>query len=157
MLLVPCKGKKGDCVIYSIKKRMKSLLPTGIVTKTAYVGNKFSTCSRVKNVTEFKHNHDIIYQGRCSEICCNDHYLGETDRRISKRELDHTGRDPNSHLFKHSVESGHPVLDMSNYKIIEKGYRNNARKRKVAEALLIKEMKPTLNNQDNLVELKLFN
>ena len=46
---------------------------------------------------------------------------------------------------------------MNNYKIIEKGYRNNVRKRKVAEALLIKEMKPTLNNKDNLVELKLFN
>ena len=89
---------------------MKSLLPTGIVTKIVYVGNKLSTCFRVKNVTEFKHNHDIIYQGRCSEICCNDHYLGETDRRISKGELDHTGRDPNSHLFKHSVKSGHPVF-----------------------------------------------
>ena len=27
----------------------------------------------------------------------------------------HAGRDPNSHLFKHSVESGYPVLDMNNY------------------------------------------
>ena len=41
-----------------MKKRMKSLLPIGCVTKIAYVGNKLST--RVKDVTEFKHNHDII-------------------------------------------------------------------------------------------------
>ena len=46
---------------------------------------------------------------------------------------------------------------MNNYEIFEKGYRNNVRKRKIAKALLIKEMKPTLNKQDNLVELKLFN
>ena len=46
---------------------------------------------------------------------------------------------------------------MNNYKIVEKGYNNNVRKRKIAEALLIKEMKPTLSKQDNSVELKLFN
>ena len=79
----------------------------------------------------------------------NCHYLGETGRRISERVLDHAWSDPNSHLFNDSVESGHPVSDMNNYKIIEKGYKNNVRKRKIAEALLIKEMKPTLNKQDN--------
>ena len=46
---------------------------------------------------------------------------------------------------------------MNNYKIVEKGYNNNVRKRKIAEALLIKEMKPTLSKHDNSVELKLFN
>ena len=46
---------------------------------------------------------------------------------------------------------------MNNYKIIEKGYKNNARKQKFAEAILIKKIKPTLNKQDNSVELKLVN
>ena len=110
-----------------------------------------------ENVTKFKDNHDIIYQGRCPKIGCNDHYLGETDRRISERVLDHAGRDHNSHLFEHSTESGHSVLDMNNYKVIEQGYKNNVRKQNIAEALLIKEMKPALNKQDNSVELKLFN
>ena len=95
MLLVPYQGEIGDYAIKSTKKRMKSLLHTGIVTKIAYVGNKLSTCFRVKDVTEFKYNHDIIYQGRCPEIGCNNHYLGKTGRRISERVLDHTGRDPN--------------------------------------------------------------
>ena len=71
--------------------------------------------------------------------------------------LDHAEGDPNSCLFKHSVESGHPVLDINNYKIIEKGHKNFARKQKIAELLLIKEVKPTLNKEDNLVELKQFN
>ena len=46
---------------------------------------------------------------------------------------------------------------MNNYKIVEKGYKSNVIKWKIAEALLIKEIKPTLNKKDNLVELKLFN
>ena len=127
------------------------------VTKIIYVDNKFSTSFCVKDVTEFKHNHDIMYQGKYPEICCNDHYLEETDRRISERVLYHAGRDQNSHLFEHSIGSEHPLLDMNNYNIIEKGYKNNVRKQKIAEALLIEEMKPTLNKQDNSVDLKLFN
>ena len=111
----------------------------------------------MKDVTEFKHNYGIIFQGRCPKIGCNDHYLGKTGCRILERELDQSEKDQNSLLFKHSKESGHPVLDMNNYKIFKKGYRNNVRKRKIAEALLIKEVKPTLNNQDNSVEIKLFN
>ena len=43
---------------------------------------------------------------------------------------------------------------MNKYKIVEKEYKNNAIKRKIAEALLIKQTKPTLNKQDNSVELK---
>ena len=46
---------------------------------------------------------------------------------------------------------------MNNYNIIEKGYKNNVRKQKIAEALLIEEIKPTSNKQDNLIELKLLN
>ena len=111
----------------------------------------------MKDVTEFKYNHGIIFQGRSPIIGSNDHYLGETGCRILQRELDQSEKDQNSRLFKHSKESGHPVLDMNNYKIFKKGYRNNIRKRKIVEALLIKEVKPTLNNEDNSVEIKLFN
>ena len=137
---------------------MKCLLRIDIVTKIAYVGNKLSTCFCVKDVTDIKHNHDIICQGRCPEIGCNDHYLGETGRRISEGVLDHAGRNHNSYLSTHSIEIGHPVLDINNYKIIEKEYENNARKpNKATDAHLIKEMKATLNNQYNSVELKLFN
>ena len=36
--------------------------------------------------------------------CKNDHYVAETGRKMLERALENTGRDPNSHLFKHSVE-----------------------------------------------------
>ena len=37
------------------------------------------------------------------------------------------------------------------------GYKNNVRKRKISEVLLIKEMKRTLNKQDNSIVVKLLN
>ena len=36
------------------------------------------------------------------------------------------------------------------------GFRGNNKKRKVAEVLLIREIKPTLNIQDQLAPLQLF-
>ena len=69
---------------------------------------------------------------------------------------DHNGRDKSSHLVKHSIESGHdPVCD-GNFRILDKGY-NNTFKRKVAEALLIKKHKPSLNIKEKSVKLELFN
>ena len=112
---------------------------------------------KVKVKTKFEHNHDIVYHGICAETDCSENYIGETARRISERVKDHTGKDVHSHLFKHAVESGHKVLDVTNYSIIGKGYGNNIKKRKIAEALLIKEIKPTLNRQDQSIALRLFN
>ena len=70
---------------------------------------------------------------------------------------DHNGRDRNSHLFKHSVESRHDTVLKNDFRIIGKGYRNNTRRRKITEALFIKKMKPFLNIQEKFVKLVLFN
>ena len=72
-------------------------------------------------------------------------------------EKGHTRKYINSHLYKHSIETGHQTLEISDYRIIGNGYKNNGNKRKIAEALLIKELKPTLNKQDKSIPLKLFN
>ena len=86
-----------------------------------------------------------------------DDYIGETARGINERIVDHTGREINSNLLKHSVESVHKPLEAVDYKIIGKGYRKNTMKRKLSEAFFIKELKPTLNKQGKSVPLKLFN
>ena len=50
-------------------------------------------------------------------------YIGKTARRVNVRIVDHTGRDTNSHLLKHSIESGHKPLEAVDYKIIGTRYR----------------------------------
>ena len=99
--------------------------------------------------------HDIVNHGTCPETDFPESYIGET-YIISERVKDHAGKDVHSHLFKHAVESGHEILDFTKC-FIQKESWNNTSKRKTVEALLIKEMKPTLNRQDRSIALKLFN
>ena len=48
-------------------------------------------------------------------------------------------------------------LEALDYKIVGTGYRNNTMKRKLSEALFMKELKPILNKQEKSLPLKLFN
>ena len=89
-------------------------------------------------------------------VVLNENYIGESARRLDERMKDHNGRDRNSHLFKHSVESRHDPVLKNDFRIIGKGYRNSIRRRKIADALFIKKMKPSLNIQDKSLKLELF-
>ena len=120
-----------------------NLFPQWLVPTVVFTGSKLSSKFQVKDRAIFSHNHDIIYHGSSPENVCPDNYIGETARRISERVLDHTGKDINSHLYKHSIETGHQTLEVNNYRIIGNGYGNDWKKRKIAEALLIKELKST--------------
>ena len=61
-------------------------------------------------------------------------------------------------IFLRFVVAGdHRNVSYDNFKIIKSDFRNNAFKRMIAEALLIKELQPTLNVEEKSVELKLFN
>ena len=62
-----------------------------------------------------------------------------------------------SYLCRHVVVNEHHNASYDDFKIIGSGFRNNMFKRKVAEALLIKELQSTLNIQEKSAELKLFN
>ena len=156
MLVLPYQGKKGDFIIKSMKKRFRNLPLQCIVPMVVFSGSKLSSKFQVKDST-FNHNHVVIYHGNCPENRCPDNYVEETARRTSERVLDHTGKNVNSHLYKHSTKAGHATLKISDYRIIGNRYLNNWKKQKIAEALLIKELKPTLNKRDKLIPLKLFN
>ena len=110
-----------------------------------------------KDPTPLERQHDIVHHSFCSDENCNENYISESAGRLDERMKDHNGRDCNSHLFKHSVESGHDPVLKCDFRIIGKGYRNNACSRKIAEALFIKKMKPSLNIQEKSVKLELLN
>ena len=46
---------------------------------------------------------------------------------------------------------------LNEFKILGKGFNNNRVKRKISEALLIKQYQPNLNTQENSISLELFN
>ena len=85
--------------------------------------------------------YDIVYLGTYPEDNCSDHYIGESRHQISERIIDHNSRDKKSHIFKHSSEKCHNDFHTNSFKVIGNGFKNNSFKRKVSEALQIKQIK----------------
>ena len=103
-LVLPYQGQKGDFIIKSMRKRLKTLLPDNIKTDVAFQGKQLRSFFNIENKTKFLHKHDFVYHAKCAEENCNDDYVGEIARRISERVLDHSGRDKKSHILKHQIE-----------------------------------------------------
>ena len=121
-----------------------------------FTGTKLSSNFNVKDPVPFTEKHDVIYRSVCATERCNEDYVGEYARRLYERVKEHNGRDNSSHLVKHAGETGNLPVDTANFEVIGSGYRNNARRSIIAEALLVKKLKPTLNIQEKSVPLKLF-
>ena len=82
--------------------------------------------------------------------------MGEAKQRISERVKDQNDRNFKSQLLKHALGNNHHYVSEKDFKIIGNGFRGNRKKTKVAGALLIREIKPALNIQDQSVPLQLF-
>ena len=67
------------------------------------------------------------------------------------------GRDHASHMVKHNIETSHTDVNTANFKTININFSNNKKKRKIAESLWIKDLRPTLKVQEKSMPLKLFN
>ena len=88
---------------------------------------------------------------------CTEDYAGETARRTVESVKHHNGRDQHFHLVKHAIENNDLPVVKGDFTILNSGYRKNTRQRKIAEALMIKVKRPSLNAKEKSVELKLFN
>ena len=70
-----------------------------------------------------------------------------------ERVKDHNGTDSSSHIFKYCVAADHQYVSRGDLKSVGRNCRYNKRKRKITEALLIKNLKPLLNEQWNQLHL----
>ena len=74
---------------------------------------------QIKDKTKDQHKHDLIYYSKCPEPTCNEDYLSETGRRNIKRSADYCGKDKQSHLLRHALNSNHKTVDLKDFKIID--------------------------------------
>ena len=157
MLVLPYKGKKGEKLIKSLNKHLKKVLPENNLSRNAFSSKNLGSFFNIKDKTKLEHNNDLTYLVKCPEKTCSESYLGETARRMNKRVSEHVGKDKKSHMLQHTLQSGHPSVSLNEFKILGKGFSNNRVKRKISEALLIKQYRPILNTQENSMFLELFN
>ena len=119
-------------------------------------GCKLSYKFNLKDKTPFEEQHDLLYRAVCATNNCTEDYVGETARCKVERAKDHNGRDQHSYLVKHVIENNHLPVVKGDFTILDGGYRNNTRKGKIVEALMIKVIRPCLNVKEKSEELKLF-
>ena len=81
----------------------------------------------------------------------------ETGKRLIEIVIEHSGKDLNSHMFKHSMGVNHPTVTLDDFNVLGSGDRNWKFKRKISKSLFIKQNRPTLNKNGTSFPLKLFN
>ena len=153
LLMSPYKGKKRETTLKSLLNTLKSDTPANNTCKILYTGTKFN----IKDKISKECKHDLIHKARCSDLICDETYIGQIGRRFSERIIDQSGRDDKSHLYEHAEKTGHEKVNIDHFEILSNDYKNNKFKIKLAEALHIKHERPTLNVQEKSVPLKLFN
>ena len=83
--------------------------------------------------------------------------MGKTGRRLQYRVDEHASKDSKSNFLRHSYQVDHLIVRQNDFKILKNVYKNMKFKRKLSEALHIKELRPSLNTQEKSVVLKVFN
>ena len=157
-LILPYAQPKGNTIIKTINNSLKRILPpNNVKASVTCTGQKLSTTLQIKDKTKDRHKHDLVYYSKCPKSTCNEDYLSETGRRIIERSADHCSKYKHSHLLRHTLNNNHKTADLKDFKIIDFGYHNNSFKRKISEALYIKQYKPPLNTEEQSVQLKIFN
>ena len=152
-ITLPYAGKKGEDIAKEINSHMKQVKPK-LKARVAFKAKRVGSYFNIKDKVKKEHEHNLVYETRCPD--CDVIYVGEAGRRLSMRVDDHGGKDKKSHVLKHSVETGHKRITLNDTRILNKNF-SNYYKRKISEALFIKQKNPVLNIQDKSVPLKLFN
>ena len=74
--MIPYQRGKVKQIIKSVRKTIKSLLPSNIKVQVCLIGNKLSSRYNIKGKTKFEYRHDVIYLETRPERTSNDNYIG---------------------------------------------------------------------------------
>ena len=89
-----------------------------------FTGTKLGTKFNIKDKTSKEHQHDLAYSVVCPDLNCNEGYNGEIGRQLIERVHKHSGKDVDSHVFKHSIETNHPTVTIDDIHVLKTGYRH---------------------------------
>ena len=82
-----------------------------------YQGTKLGTKFNVKDKKKKEHHYNLTYSVKCPMKNCLEFYNGETGRRLIERVNEHSGKDVNSHMFKHSIAANHPTVMLDHFTV----------------------------------------
>ena len=152
LIIIPYKGKEGDKIMAQFRNAVAKALPPNIKPQIAYQGKKIGSFFKVKDSIPVEHQSDCVYAYKPNGAT---KYVGETKVRFETRQYEHENTDKKSAIYRFKHQNGVEIT-AGDYEILDKGYPNTV-KRKLAEAMYIKELEPELNEQVKSAKLCLFN
>ena len=155
ILKVPFRGDKGQTLVKSLENTLKRTIDNKINYRIVHTGTKLSRYFSLKDKVDDKHLSNFVYRHPCRNKRCDDDYIGETGRRKEKRTGEHAGKDKDSEIFKHSQKTKHPKAKYRDFEVLATNYPIRY-KRRLAEAMFIRDLKPSLNRQKDSYRLHLF-
>ena len=78
-----------------------------------FQSKKLASKFPVKDKIDFQHQNNVVQYRKCPNPNCEDDYIGETDRKVIERVIDHNKQDKKSPMFKHSCDKFGKMI--SNY------------------------------------------
>ena len=79
---------------------------------------KLSDKFNIKDQVKKEHQHNLVYIVNCPSQACTQTYIGETARRLTSGLEEHSGKSEQSNVTRHSIDSGHSLVQLSNFKIL---------------------------------------
>ena len=157
---LPYGGEKGNTVIGKFKRALEHLLPETVKPDISVKGMKISSLFRLKDAIDDKHTSGFIYRFNCNRQSCKSRYTGETGRRKEVREREHGYTDKQSAIYQHCESTKHAKARSKNFTVVARNYPH-WRRRKICEAMYIRDENPDLNKQGDKhrqsYKLELFN
>jgi len=133
---------------------MHDSFPNELNARILFKRTPLSSHFNLKDKTNKKHIHNLVYKITCPEASCQQTYVGETGRRLSHKIHEHC-HDINSKIYQHIFTSNHGNISIDNATVLNHSFKG-IHHRKVAEALYIKQIKPQLNKQSYSIPIKLY-
>ena len=84
-MTLPYKGDKGVKLVQKLKRTAKKFLPPNIKPVFAFKSKKLASHFKIKDNTNTKHKHDLVYKIKCPQEHCLHSYIGEIARRLEER------------------------------------------------------------------------
>ena len=139
-----------------MKKHIRKSLTENVHVVVTCQSKRLSSKFKVIDKRQFYHQSNLVYYRKCPNQTCTKDYIGETDRKIRERIINHNKRDKSLHILKHSREEGRTHVRDKDFRLLGNNY-HSAFKRKISEALFMKQLKPSLNVKKKSMRLHLYN
>ena len=153
---LPYLGPKSENLCKKLNNSIRHISSDEVKVNVILQQRKFSSLFNSKSRYPTESLSNVIYELSCMD--CNAKYIGETKRRIKDRFIEHhmdRFGTQNGVLSQHSLQSGHKSGSFKDCcRILN--YESNFKKRRIKESLLIKQNKPSLNENIRSLDLNLF-